>query len=134
MKTKLTLLFMAAALLAGCSSAGMNKTGPKSAPGKISVRLELGYLGTVFLTQPARLYADSSFICNCGASSRDVVLQLPQGKHKISIEIPKAQQKFADGRYVVLTLSGGETVEVLGPESTQLLIFGEHNLKQKLAQ
>lgn len=116
-------------ILCGCQS-----TEPVTAPlvgGKLSLQIAIpDYLLRAELGS-ARIYVDGSF---AGNYAEGLVLQLAPGKHKIAVQIARADEvrQQNDGTTVGrnFKLGGEETVTVFGGESTQNLVFDLGNLKK----
>ena len=100
------------------------------APGKLRVQLQLREKDQIQLEKAATVYADGTKIGFCD-SPGEVVAELPAGPHKISIEIPWAWQSTGDQRHRSITLTGEQTVEIVGRGKSQALLFTNENLKKK---
>jgi hypothetical protein len=130
MKTTTTLIFSLSAFLVGCTTTRLAST---SGIGKLTVHLMLsdaseGHHG-IRAEGPARIYVDGSYVGDCLPESQ-TVLQLATGRHRVAIEIGRAWDGSGNAEWLV-SMSGRETVVVLGGESTQQLVFAKHNLKKK---
>lgn len=79
----------------------------------------------------ARIYVDGAF---AGNYAEGMVLELPQGRHKIVVRIPRAfeARRQNDGTTMVrhFKLAGEETITVFGGQSAQNLIFDLGNLER----
>jgi hypothetical protein len=130
MKTTATLILALAALLIGCTTSRLAST---SEFGKLTVHLTLSDAsegrGSIRAEEPARVYVDGTYVGDCLPESQ-TVLQLPTGRHTVAIEIGRAWDGSSNAEWLV-SVSGRETMVVLGGESTQQLVFAKHNLKKK---
>jgi len=124
-------VFLCAALFCGCSAAnrGIAEAG---AAGTVTVRLT-SLVGMQGSYQDARIYVDGRFVGNYEPD--ETVLELPIGQHAVRVEVPRVydRQHNTDGSMVVRTyaLKGEESIEVLGGDSKQSLVFNSDNLKAR---
>ena len=118
------------AILCGCQSSN-RVVNSSEVGGKLSLQIAIPDHMLRADLGSARIYLDGSF---AGNYAEGLLVQLPPGKHKIVVQIARADEvrRQNDGTTSVRSfkLKGEETVMVFGGQSTQTVVFNLGNLKK----